>query len=178
MNTDIIKHLQAERVDIAESDGTLRMSLHCSGHNQPTPDTVSVHEDNGASGIRFYNNEGNECGGLSLSSNKTHDGYSSSLSMTFGPDRNDCALQSFLSEENGIRKYGYTFYDRPLSDETTDANSKENVSRMFLGKEEDGTISVRVNDSKGRERIRLLLNAEGIPEISVLDETGNIIANL
>jgi len=85
----IIKHIRAERIDIVEADGTLRMGLFNSNNVPPAMmdgvDMLPGHRSGmGASGIIFYNTEGDECGGLIFGSEKNDDGtYKSNLSMTF-----------------------------------------------------------------------------------------------
>ena len=202
---DIIKHLRAERVDIVEPDGMLRMSLYSSKHNPPLlmdgKDLLPGHRDgDGASGIRFYNSEGDECGGMGFSSRKTEDGgYTSTLHMAYDQYKNDQVVHVSLHEKNGERRYGYHIVDRPdehLSETikirdaqraaSGDEERKEiekgyrakNPHRMFVGKETDGTVAARINDSKGRERIRMTLSPQGEPEIAILDENGNVVASL
>ena len=202
---DILKSLKAERVDIVEPDGMLRMSLYSSKHNPPLmmdgKDFLPGHRDNdGASGIRFYNSEGDECGGLGFSSRKLEDGgYTSTIHMAYDQYKNDQVVHITLSEKNGERRYGYHIFDRPnkhlketlkireaqmaaKNDEERKEIEKgyreENPARMFVGKETDGTVSARINDSKGRERIRMTYDASGQQKIEILDEEGKVTASL
>ena len=204
--SDILKRLKAQCVNIVEPDGSLRLSLYNSENMAPAMmDGVNLlpghREGHGTSGIMFYNTEGDECGGMGFTSTKLEDGgYVSSLSMTFDKYKNDQVVQVSLSEQNGVRRYGYTIYDRPdkhlsesvklrgilESEEVPQAEKDrltkefllENAVRMTLGRGTDGSVSARINDSKGRERIKIELGPDGTPCIAVLDQHGNICADI
>jgi len=199
---DILKKLNAECVNIVEADGTLKMSLYSSGHNPPAMmDGVDIfpgHRDgSGASGIRFYNTEGDECGGMSFHSCKTEDGgYTSSLHFSFDQYKHDQVITMTSNETNGERQYGFTVIDRPdehlievvnlrhamLQAESennaaeverlTNEYKEKNVKRMWLGKTPDGVVSLRINDSKGRERVQVSFDPENAESISLFDENG------
>jgi len=202
---NILKKLNAERVNIVEADGTLKMSLYSSGHNPPAmmdgADIFPGHRDgSGASGIRFYNTEGDECGGMSFQSEKKEDGgYSSSLHFSFDQYKNDQVITMTSNETNGERQYGFTVYDRPDEHLIETVNlryaminagnendsgevgrlgnvyKEKNVKRMWLGKTPDGVVSLKINDSKGRERVRVCFDPENGENISLFDEAGGAI---
>jgi len=75
---NIQKHIRAERLDIVEKDGTLRLSLF-NGDSMPPAlmdgkEILPGHrEGQGFGGIMFYNTEGDECGGLIFNSKKNDD---------------------------------------------------------------------------------------------------------
>jgi len=199
----ILKELNAERVNIVEPDGKLRMAIFNSenmaeclveGQN-PLP---GHREGHGEAGIVFYNNHEDECGGMGYSSASMQDGsYHSSLSFTFDQYKQDQVVQVFSREQNGKRQYGFQVFDRPetsilqtiegvkiLRDPATPEAEKErlykemavgNAVRMTLAKDPDGSVGVRIMDSKGRERIRMQVGADGQPVFEILDEDGNSI---
>jgi len=164
---DIMELLMAERVDIVEADGRLRISLYNSAsHPFPLPE--------GASGMAFFDCDEQEYGGLVLQSSGAFSGvYESNLSMTFGK-RDKQAVEYFIREENGKRKYGYSVYDTINAEGVQEASCE----RLFVGKDTDGSMVVRLKDSKGNERISLLLDSDGEVRIAVLDEQGKVIATL
>ncbi|MCL2548321.1 MAG: hypothetical protein FWE76_04050 [Symbiobacteriaceae bacterium] len=165
--SDILSMLKAQRVDIVETNGDLRISLYNSASQ---PSTLPA----GASGMAFFDCDGQEYGGLVLQSAKTAPGfYESNLSLTFGKSDKQ-AVQAGIREENGIRRYGYTIYDKISGENAKDAN----CDRLFVGKEPDGSLAVRLKDSKGIERINLILDNEGETHIVVYDASGSIISSL
>lgn len=204
-NANIIKHIRAERIDIVEADGTLRMGLFNSGNVPPAMmdgvDFLPGHRQGmGMSGIIFYNTEGDECGGLVFGSEKDGDGsYSSNLSLTFDQYKNDQVVQVVLSEENKERAYGFRVYDRPDANlretvalykainEAPDEEEKKrlqaefdgimakNVLRMHAGKFKDGGVGVHLYGKDGKPRIKVYIDDADTPRIELLDAEGNVI---
>lgn len=196
----VLKQLNAECVNIVEPDGTLRLSLYNSLNMAPImmdgANLLPGHrEGQGISGIMFYNSEGDECGGMGMSSRREADGsYYSSMSMTFDQYKQDQVVQVSVSEKNGQRSYGYTIYDRPnkhisenlkvrktLENPNVSQSEKERVAqqyalenavRMRLGKNTDGSVSVRINDSKGNPKLDVTMGADGVPCIVMYDKNG------
>lgn len=203
----IIKHIRAERVDIVEADGTLRMGLFNSENVPPAlmdgENFLPGHRQGmGMSGIIFYNTEGDECGGLVFGSEKREDGsYSSNFSLTFDQYKNDQVVQVSLSEENKERSYGFRVYDRPDSNlretvalyntinKTVDEGEKKrlqaefdailekNVLRLHAGKLKDGSVGVYLYGKDGKPRVKIYVDKEDIPRFEFLDTDGNIIKN-
>lgn len=100
---------------------------------------------------------------------------------------------------NGEQNYGLTVFDRPKETikETIDKVkkiegkedgaerqklikelSKDNHKRMFMGKTSHGEISVRMNDSEGRERIRMLIDKNDNPKLEFLNSKGEVTYSL
>ena len=55
---------------------------------------------------------------------------------------------------------------------------KDNLKRMFMGKTSNGEVSVRMNDSEGKERIRMLIDKNDNPKLEFLNEKGEVIYSL
>jgi len=204
----IIKHIRAERIDIVEPDGTLRMGLFNSENVPPAMmdgvDFLPGHRSGmGMSGILFYNTEGDECGGLIFGSEKGEDGtYKSNLSMTFDQYKQDQTVQIMMSEENGERQYGFRVFDRPdnnLRDfvelqkalsVAKDSEEKERLQaeltalsaghemRMHAGKLNDGSVGVNLYGKDGKPRIKVYVDADDNPCFEFLDADGNVIKKI
>lgn len=199
------KNIDVERLNIVEKDGTIKMSLFNS-NNMPSlifegEDILPGHrkEDNN-SGIMFYNGDGMECGGLIFGSKKKENGeYESGLSLTFDQYNQDQVVQISVIDYNGEQNYGLTVFDRPKENikETIDKVkkievmedgaerqelikelSKDNHKRMFMGKTSNGEVSVRMNDSEGKERIRMLIDKNDNPKLEFLNNKGEVIYSL
>ncbi len=198
-------NIDAEKINIVEKDGTVRMTLF-NGDNMPSlimggEDILPGHrQGTDMAGIMFYNAEGDECGGLIFGSQKNKEGgYRSGLSLTFDQYKQDQVLQMTLFEENGKRDYGFVLYDRPDNPITDsieemkkmhalpDGAEKDklwqemaagNHERLRMGKSSDGNVSIRLNDSKGKPRIRMVIDANDVPSMEFLNEKGEVTYKL
>lgn len=205
MNSEIQKHIRAERIDIVEPDGTLRMGLFNSTSVPPAmmdgENFLPGHREGmGMSGILFYNTEGDECGGLVFGSEKHEDGtYSSNLSMTFDQYKNDQTVQVYMTEQNKERAYGFRVYDRPdnnlkdivalqqalckTEDEAErvrlqaqlDVSLEGNTLRMHAGKLKDGSVGVFLYGRDGKPRAKVCVDADDVPRFELLDAEGNVV---
>jgi hypothetical protein len=198
----IHKLIRTERLDITEADGTLKLSLFngvsIPGLIMEGEDILPEHRKNqGIAGILFFNTEGDECGGLSLSSSSDENGnYRSGLSMTFDQYKQDQIVQIFSMEQNGKRAYGLRIYDRPnmhiremlkkrneIEAITDDAKKKElyselgkgHATRMLMGKFEDETVGIIIFDKDSKPRLKLIVDAEGNPKIEKLSPDGGSV---
>ena len=199
------ENIDVERLNIVEKDGTIKMSLFNS-NNMPSlifegEDILPGHRiDDNNSGIMFYNGDGMECGGLIFGSKKKENGeYESGLSLTFDQYNQDQVVQMSVIDYNGEQNYGLTVFDRPKENikETIDKVkkiegmqdgaerqkliidlSRDNHKRMFMGKTSNGEVSVKMNDSQGKERIRMLIDKNDNPKLEFLNSKGEVIYSL
>lgn len=199
------KAIAAEKINIVEQDGTIRMTLFNS-ENMPSlimggEDILPGHRQDGyAAGIMFYNGEGDECGGLIFGSKRGEKGeYESGLSLTFDQYKQDQVVQVLLNESNGKKGYGFYIYDRPdepikeslakgeriekMADgpgktEAWQRLMEANPLRAFMGKSQDGEVSVQLRDSKGKKRISMGVDANDVPKIEFFDAEGNVIYSI
>lgn len=197
--------INVEKLNIVEEDGTVKMSLFNS-KNMPAlmfegEDILPGHrQDDNNSGIMFFNGDGLECGGLIFGSKKQENGeYESGLSLTFDQYQQDQVVQMFAVEQNGQQTYGFNFFDRPKEtikeslekldrldkiEEESEKNKlieeivNENPKRLFMGKTIEGDITIQMNDSIGRERIRIGIDKNDNPRIEFLDSEGEVIYSL
>jgi hypothetical protein len=202
---NIFKNIDVERLNIIEEDGTIKMSLFNS-NNMPAlmfegEDILPGHRnDDNNSGIMFYNCDGMECGGLIFGSKKKeNDEYESGLSLTFDQYNQDQVVQMSVIDYNGEQNYGLTVFDRPKENikktidkvkeiegmidgterqELIKELTKDNHKRMFMGKTSNGEVSVRMNDSGGKERIRMLIDKNDNPKLEFLNSKGEVIYSL
>lgn len=198
-------NLDVEKLNIVEKDGTVKMSLFNSKNMPPLifegEDILPGHrQDDNNSGIMFYNGEGMECGGLIFGSKKKENGeYESGVSLTFDQYKQDQVVQMSVIDCNGEQNYGLTVFDRPkktikesieLMNEIREMEDglekqeaikelkKDNYPRMFMGKNSNGEVSVKLNDSKGNERIRMVIDKDDMPKLEFLNEKGEVIYSL
>lgn len=199
------KNVDVERLNIVEKDGTIKMSLFNSKNMPPLifegEDILPGHrKDDNNSGIMFYNGDGMECGGLIFGSKKKENGeYEAGLSLTFDQYNQDQVIQMSVIDMNGQQNYGLAVFDRPKEniketinklkkyEETEDTKEKEqllkglnkdNYRRMFMGKKANGEVSISMNDSQGKERIRMLIDKNDNPKLEFLNSRGEVIYSL
>lgn len=182
---DILKELNVEKLNICEPDGTVKMSLFNS-RNIPSliidgEDILPGHRSkDGVSGIIFYNNHGDECGGLIHGSDIDEDGkVSMGMSLTFDKWKQDQVLQMNLQKDGDKELYGISIYDRPkknikntlfLMNELQKETDKEkqkilireirknNHKRIFVGHDVDGDTKISLCDSNGKEKLKIFIN--------------------
>lgn len=202
---DKFVEIDVERINIVDQLGKLRMVIF---NSERMPDPVidgkifpNIRQGIPSSGIMFYNNEGDECGGLGFGSTKDENGdYVSSLSLTMDQYKQDQVLQMNYYEKNGLRNYGFSVFDRPnipLSETIekfqdiqlgmNDGEEKQKAisqifqghnQRAFLGKTQNGEVSIRLMDSKGKDRIRMAIDTNDVPRMEFLNENGDVIYKL
>ncbi|MFC5528877.1 hypothetical protein [Cohnella yongneupensis] len=201
----IIKKINVEKLNVVDKDGNIKMTLFGEGNIPPAimdgEDILPGHrQDEPLSGVLFYNGEGDECGGLIFGSKRNESGeYHSGLSLTFDQYKQDQIIQVYVDDNNGDQNYGIQIYDRPniplpevverfkniqnITDESEKKEALEKLAkgqhqRIFMGKNLNGDIAVRLSDSNGKERIRMVIDKEDIPRMEFLDEQGNVIYSL
>lgn len=192
--------IDVERINIVEKDGKLKMVISNGARQSPViVDGKTLPQEGGRPpGMIFFNDRGDEIGGLVFSGDTGKGQYSS---LTFDKFRGDqtVALQH-LEGSNGDYFAGLSFNDENLT--TIDRMSKLDaikklpyaeqkiarsemvnkgeflVSRLSLGKGRDRSSFVSLRDARGKERLRLSVTADGTPKIDFLDANGQVTYSL
>lgn len=198
--------LNVEKLNIVDKNGKVKMTLFNQENIPPLimdgKDILPGHRQNDPiSGIMFYNGKGEECGGLIYGSEEDEEGnVYAGASLTFDQYKQDQVVQMHFEEENGQSFYGFSVFDRPdipinqiIEKENSIRNSnipeerkKEelnklyqgNAHRAFMGKDNNGDVSVKLMDSKGRQRIRMVVDKNDVPRIEFLNENGEVTYKL
>jgi hypothetical protein len=185
-----IDELTVKRINVVEDDGTLRIVIGNSTHGRTIPvrGRLVAHPGRAASaGLLFMNDEGTECGGLEYRGRRGPDGREQSAHLTVDDFEQNESLRLGMTQDGAASQKFVEFYDRPgwsfvdLIDETSgldDAAAREvhdrltggesGVSRMRLAREEDGSVGLVLRDGEGRDRLRLVVPAEGDPVVEVV----------
>lgn len=120
--------------------------------------------------------------------------------MVIAPFSYHQIVQMQFAEKNSESTYGFSIYDRPykpLPDqvqsmqeiESSNLSEKEkkealnkvwegHEQRAFMGKTVDGDITVQLMDSKGKPRIRMIVDDNDEPKLEFLDAEGNVTYKL
>jgi len=204
--------IDVQRINIVEADGRLRMTL--SGHDK-LPDPViggksyPLRSGDGGrgAGVIFFNDEGNEDGGLTFNGRKTADGYVAGAGLTFDQYNQDETVTLSYHDQNGQREAGLDIQDRPnvpiqefaesamvyrkLPDGPDKAKRFEafrknmiakgafgSISRAYIGKGTAQESIVMLADRPGHPRIELMVDSLGTPSLQFLDADGHVTQQL
>ena len=203
-----LAEVDVERLNVLEPDGTPRLVL---SNRERAPDpsvdgTPYQRRGGNPPGLLFYNDEGDECGGLIFSGRRREDGgYGAGAHLLFDQFKQDQALGLQYNDSDGERSAGLFVADwdpapalprlealtrweaaRALSAGPERERALDELRaggffparRVFVGRERDGAAVVRLCDPQGRVRLRLSVDAAGAPRLELLDEAGGVTHRL
>ena len=179
------EEIDVQRINVVDPHGRPRFVL-TNAERLPAP-VVSgevLQRQGRFPAILFYNDDGDECGGLGVSGRTKEDGtYEASALLAFDQFKQDQALFLSYEDENGRRRYGLQVMDRPSASHVgPDGGGNERVGlhnpRLFAGRTEEGQATVRLCDRLGRPRLRLAVAPDGAARIEFLDEQGRVTFSL
>lgn len=199
--------INVHRINIIEPDGKPRViisnrarmaGLYWGGKEYQ-------HHNRDEGGFLFFNDDGDEVGGLIFSNRKQGDQYSAGTRLLFDQYKQDQTLGLIYAEEDGHREAGMRVWDRPdksmlpaieLSDKlgraTSDAEREQlkaemkklegdyrggTAERFYAGKQL-GDAVVKLADKQGRPRLLLKVNGAGESSIEFLDESGKVVRRI
>jgi len=195
--------ITVERINVVEPDGRLRLVI---SNVARFPDPIlggktGKRQGDPSPGMIFYNDEGDEDGGLAYSGH-TRDGRSSADgALLFDQYKQDQTVGIMYSEQDGRRTAGLHVWDRPdepltvLIDKLAAARAIEDPAkrasaiaavraaypdrhRVFVGKQADRSSVVTLSDAAGTPRLRLRVEANGAAAIEFLDASGRPLRTL
>lgn len=189
------QEIDVERINVVDEDGKVRMAISGTSRSagwvirgKPLPGRPKH------AGIIFYNDDGEECGGLIFGSGM--------MSLTMDQrDQDQIIGLQYEEGGDGHRSYGLTIWDRP---ETPMAVMVEKFApvmampdgpekkaamaalrkefpapeRTFVGRRPDGSTVIEMSDAQGRKRICLSVGPDDVPRIEALDENGKVTWSL
>ena len=191
--------ITVERINVVEKDGRTRLVI--AGSDRQADTVINGHVLGAGrkrpAGMIFFNDEGDEDGGLIYSGEKGN----ASASLTFDQYKQDQTLQLVYSESGGRRATGFKIMDRatmpmdeffdkynaaqqlPAGTERTAAlaaigATDNGASRVFVGKDLDGSSTITLGDQHGKPRLRMTVEANGAPSIQFLDDAGRVTTQL
>lgn len=194
------EEIDVERINIIEKDGTLKMTISNKSRQHPGMfNKKDLKPREREAGMIFFNELGDECGGLVYGADKDGSG------MVYSVDQRntDQIMQLQYMEGTGDKKnrtYGLKLWDRPdnfpmeeimkfedsLKKLNDPAASKQAYAklgkegkltreRFFAGKTGDGDVGLFLKDSNGRVRLKIYVDKNNQTHIDQLDENGKII---
>lgn len=190
--------INAKRINIVDDNGNVRLALF-NGTNVPDAvldgQVVKRSVDlSGMAGMTFYNEDGEECGGLIYGNKRAV--------LAFGQYRQDEILGLSYHERDGKRQYGLYLEERsniPLTEvfskvmpvmKMDDGPEKKEaleklrgqgyfgVPRLSVERRYEGEVSVELADSKGQPRLRMKVDTDDNPIIEFLNSRGEVVYKL
>jgi len=194
--------IDAERINIINPNGKTEMVL---ANRTRLPKAIMDGKESGDDrhkpGLIFFNEVGDECGGLIFDGKLDAKGKPSS-GMHFSMDRfgGDQQLALGHYEVGGSMETGLNVFDSGLSkdidplykayEKAPEGSEKEalkkkleepgflQTKRVFIGKTRGKSSAVILADAKGKPRIMMLVTPEGQPTLQFMDEKGKVIQTL
>lgn len=196
--------INVQRINIVEADGRTRLVLS-NGERQAqvTVDGQQLGRDRERpAGMIFFNEVGDEVGGLIFRGAETSDGHSALVSLSFDRWKQDQTAVLRYSERNGRYWSGLTITDRseqPLTaiadllvrlDEARSETERTRLlqeimarqpgtaNRMFAGRDIDGNATIELMDAEGRNRLVLAVSPDGQARIRFLNQNGDTVREI
>ena len=197
--TQRIDELTVQRLNVVDANGTLRFVLSNKDRMHPgVMDGVTINRPRPVAGMLFFNDEGDEVGGLTYTGSDDN-GRRANAGIMFDQLKQDQTIGISYSENNGQRTAGLQVWDRseqPLSDliralneanalpegpqrdaavKAVRAKAPPGPRRLFAGKNPDKSATVSLADGRGRPRLVLRVNENGSSSIEFLDADGKTV---
>jgi hypothetical protein len=195
--------IDVERINIVEKDGKLKMVISNAERQHPGTIDGRTLARKRPPGMLFFNEAGDECGGLSFSGNQKDGKGNAGALLAFDRFRQDQTVGIQYGESNGQYFAGMRVWDRPdvsLGPVIDKLATIEKMSegpektaamkalretagaavadRVMVGRDREQTALVRLSDGKGRPRLKLSVDAAGVPKLEFFDEAGKVTYSL
>ena len=165
-------------------------------------------ERRGHPSIIFFDGQGDEVGGMNFGITDTPDGYRVTRHFSLDAHEHDQTVVLAHRQDPDGSTSGLTISDRPaisifeafaelglgpgasrdelnaavaaLPEEGREARMRDlfGGTRLFVGATPDGNARLTLFDGSGRPRIVIAAPSTGVPEIRILDESGNSVLSL
>ncbi|MGD0782336.1 MAG: hypothetical protein ABSA30_05700 [Candidatus Aminicenantales bacterium] len=173
--------IDAERINIVEKDGTLKLALFNSA--RLTRGTDRREAQGRIAGMLFYNEDGYECGGLVYMGKKTATGQDAGSGLTLDQYRQDQTLS--LEHNESVDAAGARYDDglniiaRPDWTLVKDEYAFYKTMDEFkgTGEQKDALLYKNADAGKVAKKRMFIGNRRGVKEGQAYDETGLFIRN-
>lgn len=195
--------ITVERINVVDHDGTLRMVI--SNKDRMHPGVIggkTLQRPRPYAGFIFFNDQGDEDGGLTYTGREEDGHRVADAGLMFDQLGQDQTIGFDYSEQDRRRSAGFKVWDRPetpladLVDKLNSANAMQDpekrraalaeiraaapkpAQRVFVGKTENRTASVKLSDAEGHNRLTLEVAADGTATIAFLDANGRVVRRI
>jgi hypothetical protein len=191
------------RMNVVDADGKLRLVISNKDRQHPgMMDGKMIERPRPVAGLLFFNEEGDEVGGLTFTGREVNGERRANAGIMFDQFKQDQTIGITYSEGGGRRSAGLLVWDRPdtkLSELVEKLNAARKIQdpeeqkkaiaaisaaappaprRLFVGKTPDKAAMISLSDGTGKPRLNLTVDAAGNPRIEFLDEQGKVVARL
>lgn len=195
--------ITAERLNIVDANGTLRLVI--SNKDRMHPGVIGgkvLQRPRPYAGLLFFNDQGDEAGGLTLTGREQGNGRAADAGLMFDQLGQDQTIGFDYTEDSGGRSAAFKVWDRPdvplsaLVEALNAANAipdqadraaavararaaaPKAAQRVFVGKTRDRVAGVMLADGQGRPRLALKVDADGNASIEFLDAGGKVVQRI
>lgn len=191
--------ITVERINVVEPDGTLRLVISNRQRMHPgVIDGVTIDRTRQEAGLIFFNDAGDEMGGLTYAGRSKNAPTAAEGGIMFDQLHQDQTIGFEYSENEGRRSAGFSVWDRSdrqLGDIIRKLNEAKRLPdaaarsaaeaqaradmppgprRVYVGKNRQRAATVSLADGNGKPRLTLTVDADGNPRIELLDENGKV----
>jgi hypothetical protein len=165
------KELTTERLNVVAPDGTLRLVI---ANEQRFPPPIlngkPLKRAVSPAGLVFYNDRGDEVGGLALS--EPDGGRLSALAFDY-PNFDAVGLITRVASDGKDATAGLVINSRAPA-EMPAASVARFVQQRVVVQNHNETAEVVLSDPAGRARLRLSVDRQGTPRMEMLDDAGKV----
>ena len=201
--TQKLDELTVQRLNVTDANGTLRLVIAGKDRMHPgVMDGKTIDRPRNVAGFIFFNDEGDEVGGLTITGQERDGTRRANALLAFDQLKQDQTIAIAYSEANGQRSTGLTVWDRPetrLSELIDKLNAAQKMTdpaardeaikaarasappaprRLFVGKNTDRSAAIMLADAAGKPRLNLRVDAAGEASIEFLDADGRVVQRL
>lgn len=201
--TQTFGEINVARINVVDADGKLRLVISNKDRMHPgMMDGKLIDRPRPVAGLLFFNEEGDEVGGLTFTGREVNGVRRANAGIMFDQFKQDQTIGFSYTENDGRRSAGFQVWDRPdsrlseLVDQLNAANKIEDRAerdkalaairakapaaprRLFVGKTQDKAAVISLSDAAGKPRLNLTVDATGNPRIEFLDEQGKVVARV
>jgi hypothetical protein len=202
--TQRISELTVERLNVVDANGTLRLVVSNKDRMHPgVMDGKTINRPRPDAGLLFFNDVGDEVGGLTFRGQELNGQGRASTGLTFDQWKQDQTIGIQYEEAGGQRSAALQVWDRSDTQRLSELIEKLNAAnaiqdptarsaavqaaragaqpgfqRLFAGKDRDRASLVTLFDAAGKPRLSLKVQANGTASIEFLDAQGKVTSRL
>lgn len=192
-----LEELTLKRLNLIGEDGSLRMVISNETRQHPgRMDGKDFPKRDRPSGIIFFNNLGDECGGIIANVATEKNRTNSGMSFTMDNFRDDQVIQILNDEtyENGSAKIqrGLTIKGTDIVSRSAKFEALEKIKdpkerdekmnelwskegskkRLFVGRNKDNDSGLFLYDTDGNPKMKIYVDKDGNPKIEIINKEG------
>jgi hypothetical protein len=201
--TQKFEEITIQRMNVVDTNGTLRLVISNKDRMHPGQmDGKLIDRPRPVAGLLFFNEEGDEVGGLTFTGREVNGVRQANAGLMFDQFKQDQTIGFSYSEGGGRRSAGFQVWDRSdsrlseLIEKLNAANKIEDRAerdkaiaavraaappgprRLFIGKNGERAATISLADADGKPRLTLTVDATGNPRIEFLDASGKVVSRI